>query len=228
VKLARSKAGAHEGLSTERRFVESGRSRAAWAPTHAPLDAKLELRQRLDSDDDDHRLMERVAEGDAGAFRVLVERHTRSLDAHAKRMLRNASEAEEVVQEAFVRLWKQAPSYRPEAKLRTFLHGIAHNLCIDRLRARRPRDDAALELLAGDDRPSGNLAERERSARVQAEVLALPERQRAALSLVHFEELSNIEAARLLDVSVEALESLLARARRSLKERLLAWMEQGG
>jgi RNA polymerase sigma-70 factor (ECF subfamily) len=183
----------------------------------------------LNSELDDHQLMERVAEGDSHAFRLLVERHTRSLNAHAARMLRNQSEAEEVVQEAFIRLWKQAPNYRPDAKLRTFLHGIAHNLCIDRLRARRPQDDVALELLtATGDRPSGGIAERQRSAQVQAEVAALPERQRAALSLVHFEELSNIEAAALLNVSVEALESLLARGRRTLRERLQSLMQQGG
>lgn len=182
----------------------------------------------LNSERDDHQLMERVAEGDDGAFRTLVERHTRSLHAHAVRMLQNQSEAEEVVQEAFVRLWKHAPSYRPEAKLKTFVHGIAHNLCIDRLRARKPRDDGALEQLVASDRTSGSIHERERSLAVQAAVMALPERQRAALSLVHFEELSNIEAAALLDVSVEALESLLARARRTLRERLQELMSRGG
>ena len=181
----------------------------------------------LADEDDDHRLMERVAEGDAVAFRTLVERHTASLTAHATRMLHNPSEAEDVVQEAYVRLWKQAPSYRPEAKLRTFLHGIAHNLCIDRLRARRPHDAGALEQLASTDRPSGGLWDREISTRVQREVAALPERQRAALSLVHFEELSNIDAAALLGVTVEALESLLARARRTLRERLSEMMERG-
>lgn len=180
------------------------------------------------NDEDDHRLMERVAEGDAQAFRVLVGRHTASLLAHAERMLRNRSEAEEIVQEAYVRLWKHAPSYRPDAKLRTFLYGVVHNLCIDRLRARRPQDAGALDQLAASERPSGNLQELELRARVQAEVAALPERQRAALSLVHFEELSNIEAAKLLGVSVDALESLLARARRTLRERLAAVADQGG
>ncbi|MDB4972923.1 MAG: polymerase sigma-70 factor, subfamily [Myxococcaceae bacterium] len=180
------------------------------------------------SDEDDHRLMERVAEGDANAFRTLVERHTASLKAHATRMLKNPSEAEEVVQEAYVRLWKQAPSYRPEAKLRTFLHGIAHNLCIDRIRARKRHDPDAVEQLTSTDRPSGGIRARELSARVQHEVALLPERQRSALSLVHFEELTNIEAAALLEVSVEALESLLSRARRTLRERLANVMEQGG
>jgi len=180
------------------------------------------------TDEDDHRLMERVAEGDAAAFRTLVARHTSSLTAHATRMLRNASEAEEVVQEAYVRLWKQAPSYRPDAKLKTFLYGIAHHLCIDRLRARKRHDADAVDDLVSTDRPSGGIQERELRSRVQAEVAGLPERQRAALSLVHFEELSNIEAARLLEVSVEALESLLSRARRTLKERLANVVEQGG
>lgn len=182
----------------------------------------------MQSEDDDHRLMKRVAEGDAGAFRTLVERHTPSLMAHATRMLRNQSEAEDVVQEAYVRLWKQAPSYRPEAKVRTFLHGIAQNLCIDRLRARRPHDASALDDLSDGDRPSLSLDEKERSARVRLEVESLPERQRAALSLVHFEELSNIEAAELLGVSVEALESLLARARRTLREKLAGWLANPG
>jgi RNA polymerase sigma-70 factor, ECF subfamily len=178
-------------------------------------------------DEDDQRLMVRVAAGDAGAFRILVERHTASLVAHATRMLRNPSEAEEVVQETYVRLWKTAPSYRPEAKLRTFLYGIAHNLCIDRLRARKKHDADALEGLRSSDRTSGPIHELELRARVQREVAELPERQRSALSLVHFEELSNIEAAKLLDVSVEALESLLSRARRTLRERLANLMERG-
>jgi RNA polymerase sigma-70 factor, ECF subfamily len=179
-------------------------------------------------DEDDQKLMVRVAEGDPSAFRTLVERHTASLAAHAARMLRNTSEAEEVVQEAYVRLWKSAPSYRPEAKLRTFLHGIAHNLCIDRLRARRKHDPDAVEQLTASDRTSGSIHELELRARVQQEMSALPERQRAALSLVHFEELTNIEAAKLLEVSVDALESLLARARRTLRERLANVMEHGG
>lgn len=179
-------------------------------------------------DEDDQRVMVRVAAGDASAFRVLVERHTASLLAHATRMLRNPSEAEEVVQEAYVRLWKAAPSYRPEAKLRTFLHGIAHNLCIDRLRARKRHDPDAVEELTAQDRTSGSIHELELRARVQRELAELPERQRAALSLVHFEELTNIEAAKLLDVSVEALESLLSRARRTLRERLANVTEQGG
>jgi RNA polymerase sigma-70 factor (ECF subfamily) len=172
--------------------------------------------------------MERVAEGDSNAFRTLVARHTASLTAHATRMLRNASEAEEVVQEAYIRLWKQAPNYRPDAKLRTFLYGIVHNLAIDRLRVRKRHDPDALESLTSGDRPSGSLRERELRERVQAEVATLPDRQRAALSLVHFEELTNIEAARLLDVSVEALESLLSRARRTLKERLANVVSEGG
>ena len=199
---------------------------AAVYATAASVPGKLELGLRLVRDEeDDHALMERVADGDAAAFRVLVERHAGSLSAHAARMLQSPSEAEEVVQEAYIRLWKQAPRYRPEAKLRTWLYGVVHNLCIDRLRARRSHDAEAVDQLAVDDRPSGDRRERERSLRVQGEVALLPERQRAALSLVHFEELSNIDAAALLGVSIEALESLLARARRTLRERLAELME---
>lgn len=181
-----------------------------------------------DDEDDDHQLMARVADGDAGAFRRLVERHAASLTAHASRMLHSASEAEEVVQETYIRLWKQAPRYRPEAKLRTLLYGITHNLCIDRLRARRKHDADALDELAAEDRPSRELGARQLSAEVQAAIARLPERQRAALSLVHFEELSNIDAAALLDISIEALESLLSRARRTLRELLAELVEPGG
>jgi len=170
--------------------------------------------------------MERVAEGDAQAFRALVDRHAPSVTAHAKRMLRDASEAEDVVQEAFLRLWKNAPTYRAEARLGTFLHRIVHNLCVDLLRARKPQDPEALDDLPSEDRPSRELHARTKSQQVQEEVQALPERQRAALSLVHFEGVSNVEAAEILQVSVEALESLLARARRSLRERLAKMIEE--
>lgn len=194
--------------------------------TVAPETGKLSARLRLVRDEaDDHALMARVADGDAAAFRMLVERHAGSLSGHAARMLRSPSEAEEVVQEAYIRLWKQAPRYRAEAKLRTWLYGVVHNLCIDRLRARRPQDAEAVDGLSVEDRPSLEIGARERSLQVQREVAALPERQRAALSLVHFEELSNIDAASLMGVSVEAIESLLSRARRTLRERLAELME---
>jgi RNA polymerase sigma-70 factor (ECF subfamily) len=178
------------------------------------------------TEDEDHRLMVRVAEGDADAFRTLAERHAPSITAHAKRMLRDASEAEDVVQEAFLRLWKTAGSYRPEARLSTFLHHIVHNLCLDRLRAKRPTDADALDALVSEDRPSRELMMQSRARRVHEEVLALPERQRAALSLVHFEGLSNLEAAQILEVTVEALESLLSRGRRTLRERLSAFAKE--
>ncbi|MFT3926124.1 MAG: sigma-70 family RNA polymerase sigma factor [Myxococcales bacterium] len=170
--------------------------------------------------EDDHLLMERVARGDAEAFRTLTARHAPSITAHARRMLRDASEAEDMVQEAFLRLWKNAATYRPEARLGTFLHRIVHNLCVDALRSRKKTDADALDGLPSEERPSRELLVRTRAQRVHDEVGTLPERQRAALSLVHFEGLTNVEAAEILQVSVEALESLLSRARRTLRERL--------
>lgn len=174
----------------------------------------------------DHRLMERVARGDAEAFRMLTERHAASVTAHAKRMLHDASEAEDMVQEAFLRLWKNAPTYRAEARLGTYLHRIVHNLCVDTLRARKPGHPDALDALHSEDRPSRELTVRSRAQRVHDEVKALPERQRAALSLVHFEGLTNLEAAEILQVSVDALESLLSRARKTLRERLSSLAEE--
>ena len=127
----------------------------------------------------DHQLMERVARGDAEAFRMLTERHATSVTAHAKRMLREASEAEDMVQEAFLRLWKNAPTYRAEARLGTYLHRIVHNLCVDALRARKPGNADALDGLASDERPSRELAVQSRAQRVHEEVKNLPERQRS-------------------------------------------------
>jgi RNA polymerase sigma-70 factor (ECF subfamily) len=180
----------------------------------------------VQTSDDDHLLMARVAEGDREAFRLLTKRHAPSVTAHARRMMRGSSEAEDIVQEAFLRLWKNAPTYRAEARLSTFLHRIVHNLCVDSLRATRPNDADALEALVSEDRPSREIALRTRAQQIQDAVAALPERQRAALSLVHFEGISNIEAAQILDVTVEALESLLSRARRTLRERLASLNEE--
>src|SRR6476659_7844573 len=114
--------------------------------------------------------MERVARGDAEAFRMLTERHAASVTAHAKRMLRDASEAEDMVQEAFLRLWKNAPTYRPDARLGTYLHRIVHNLCVDTLRSRKPGDPDALDELPSEERPSRELAVRTRAQRVHEEV----------------------------------------------------------
>lgn len=169
----------------------------------------------------DGELMRRVAAGDAAACRFVADRHLDGIVRFAYRMLGNQADAEDVAQEAFMRLWQTSKRWKPNALIKTWLHRVAHNLAIDRLRLRKPSEaveDAGLSD-AGPG-PGGHL-QRDQVARiVDAAIAALPDRQRAALALVHYEEMSNIDAAKIMGVSVEAIESLLARARRALRASL--------
>jgi RNA polymerase sigma-70 factor (ECF subfamily) len=170
---------------------------------------------------EDAALMRRVAAGDAAACRTLVDRHLDGIVAFAYRMLNDAAEAEDVAQEAFLRLWRGAARWEPRAKVRTWLYRVARNLCIDRLRAQRPSVPVdTMELPANGGGPKAAIHRDQVAALIDGAIAKLPERQREALALVHYQELSNIEAAQIMDVSVEALESLLARGRRTLRQTL--------
>ena len=141
----------------------------------------------------------------------------------AYRMLQDRAEAEDVTQETFLRAWKALPDWQPRAKFSTWACTVALNLCRDRLRKKKPvlmdelpeRVDTAL-------RPEEALASQQGLEGIAEKIAALPERQREALTLCALEGMSNIEAAAAMDVGVRALESLLARARRSLRASLSA------
>ncbi|MEC9434922.1 MAG: RNA polymerase sigma factor [Pseudomonadota bacterium] len=174
-------------------------------------------------DDDDH-LMARCAAGDQAAASALISRHAPRAAAVARAMLNDAAEAEDVAQEAMLRLWRQAGAWRPgEAQVGTWLHRVVANLAIDRLRRRRrwSAEDPP-ERPDGAPGAEARLAEADRAAALRAEIAALPDRQRTALTLRHFSELSNPEIADRMELSVEAVESLLSRARRGLAQRLEA------
>jgi RNA polymerase sigma-70 factor (ECF subfamily) len=173
-------------------------------------------------DDPDQELVARVGRGDPAAVQVLVARKLPRMLALAQRMLGDASEAEDVAQEVFLRAWKQAATWRPAGgRFDTWMHRVALNLCYDRLRRRRelPTDQPPEQVDPAASAEQG-LAARDTARQVDAALAALPERQREAIVLCHYQELSNIEAASLMEVSVEALESLLSRARRSLRAAL--------
>lgn len=173
--------------------------------------------------DPDADLVRSVGAGDARAAEALVHRHLPRMVGLARRMLGDASEAEDVAQDVFLRVWREAPRWRPgAAKFETWMHRVALNLCYDRLRRRRetPDADAGLNVADGGLMPADQWLARQRAAKVDAALAQLPERQRAAIVLVHYQELTNIAAAEMLEVSVEALESLLARGRRALKAAL--------
>lgn len=172
--------------------------------------------------DSDSLLVMRVGEGDEPAYRELVQRHAEKLHRYALRLLRNAADAEDVVQETFLRLWLHATDYIPSARVATWLHRIAHNLAVDRLRSRKHTEELADDFeLANVPDPQFEQLESKRDAQALHQALdALPARQAAALVLVHLNGLSGKEASEVLGVGETAVESLLARARRNLKARM--------
>jgi RNA polymerase sigma-70 factor (ECF subfamily) len=174
------------------------------------------------SGDPDEALVARVGRGDQAAAQTMVTRKLPRILALAARMLGDAAEAQDVAQEAMLRAWRQAPHWRPgAAKFDTWLHRVALNLCYDRLRRRRevvmaePPDQPDL-----GPAPDRGLLAADVGTRVARAMAALPERQREAIVLCHYQEFGNIEAAAIMNVSVEALESLLGRGRRALRTAL--------
>jgi RNA polymerase sigma-70 factor (ECF subfamily) len=176
---------------------------------------------RMTTATDDSSLVSRTVRGDRLAFAALVHRHLPRLLAVARRMLGNPTVAEDAAQEALLKLWTHAASYDPgKASVSTWLTRIAMNVCLDRLRKRReeflPEDyDVAQPAM----QEQGILRDQV-AAKVEAALQVLPERQRQALILCHYEDLSMSEAAIVMDTTVEAIESLLGRARRSLRRQL--------
>ncbi|KQM70802.1 RNA polymerase sigma factor [Sphingomonas sp. Leaf20] len=174
--------------------------------------------------DPDTTLVERVGRGEPAAARMLVASKLPRILGLATRMLRNTTEAEDVAQEAFVRVWNHARAWQPgRARFDTWLHVVVLNLCRDRLRRRREvTTDTLPETIDPAPDAEATLLAAERGRDVAAAIAALPERQREAILLVHYQDLSGAQAALALDISVEALESLLARGRRTLRARLAA------
>ena len=169
----------------------------------------------------DQELMGRAGRGDQRAFRALARRHAGRAQGLARRILRNDALAEEIVQDALLRVWINAPRWRPEAAFRTWLYRIVVNLSLNA--KRRPAD---LPLAAADDvadpapGADAQLEQRERDRRLAAAIDALPPRQRAAIVLTYQEGLANTEAAAVLDISVSGFEALLVRAKRALRTEL--------
>jgi len=166
-------------------------------------------------------LVRKAAAGHEGAVRALVDQHLGPITHFAYRMLGDQAESEDVAQETFLRLWKDLPSWEPRAKLTTWLHRVAHNLCIDRLRSlKRERLGEEAEPLDPSAGAAAMLEEHQRNRAMALALEALPDRQRAAITLVYHQGLSNREAATVIGVEVDGLESLLARGRANLRRLL--------
>lgn len=166
--------------------------------------------------------MARVRLRDGVAFRAIVDRHLTALHRIAYRMTGDATEAEDVAQEALLRLWRDADRWQAGmAGTGAWLHRVTVNLCLDRLRKRRFASDAEVPDRADDAplAPEAMDAERARAATVAA-IAALSHRQRAAVVLTYYEELPNAAAAEAMEMNIKAFESLLLRARTALRSAL--------
>jgi len=178
----------------------------------------------------DEALLVAFGNGDREAARALTLRLTPKVVGFSARMLHDVSEAEDVAQEAMLRLWRVAPKWRQgEAKVTTWLYRVVMNLCTDRLRRKRAVALDAIEEPV--DETPGVEAKMTTDVRVQAlhEALQdLPERQRQAVILRHIEGVSNPEIAAVMDISTEAVESLTARGKRALSAALAGRREELG
>jgi len=175
------------------------------------------------AEETDEALVARAGRGDRAAAAMLVERHTNRIYAASFKMLGAKDRAEDATQETFLRLWRNAAKWKPQgAKFETWLYRVAMNICLDQIRKRKREapEEAAPEQIDQGARPDDAYFIGERRFAIDEALDALPPRQREAITLCHFQELSNIEAAEIMEVSVEALESLLARGRRALRARL--------
>lgn len=169
----------------------------------------------------DEALMLRIARGDERAFRTLAPRYALRAASLARRICGNAADAEDIVQEAFLRVWINAPRWRPEAAFRTWFYRIVFNLALNKKR-RAPFAplDAAGDPADPAPRADAALLRAEEARRIADAIAALPARQRSAIALTYDDELSNAEAASVLGTSVSAFETLLVRARRTLRAKL--------
>jgi len=181
---------------------------------------------------EDDALLVLYANGDRDAARLLTARLAPRVFGHAHRLLRDPAEAEDVAQEAMLRLWRIAPEWRQgEAKVTTWLYRVTANLCTDRVRRARGGHTGLDEAAEPEDDRPGPAEQMQETARMDALTQALddlPERQRQAVVLRHIEGLGNPEIAEVMGISTEAVESLTARGKRALAAALAGRREELG
>jgi len=180
-------------------------------------------------------LMARAGLGDHAAFRELVERHQNAVIGTVAKMLGDSTEAEDIAQQVFIRLWRHAKNYRPEAKFTTYLFTIARNLVFNESRRRSRKKEVSIEereeaanfhvVAASEREPDAALLQGELQKAVDQAIASLPEAQRVAVILRRYEQMPYEEIAKVLELSVPAIKSLLFRARTTLRNALRDYLD---
>lgn len=184
----------------------------------------------------DHLLMQRIGKGDEDAFVQLIERHQNMVVGTVAKMLGNASEAEDISQQVFLRIWKHAKRYKPTAKFTTYLFTITRNLVFNEIRRRNRRKEVSSDEReevsrqeiadAPQYRPDREMERQELSDLVDKAIAGLPEQQRMAVVLRRYEHMPYEDIAEVLDLSLSAVKSLLFRARTTLRDSLSGYLSE--
>jgi RNA polymerase sigma-70 factor (ECF subfamily) len=188
----------------------------------------------------DEELMLAICKGDQSAYQAVVKEHLKPISHYAYRLLGNQKDTEDIAQEVFLKLWVNAATWKPEkSKLTTWLHRITHNLCVDYLRKHsrvQTQDNFEEHLIDSSEETNDHNAnftqqdlnrDSEKIRILDSALNQLPENQRSAILLCTVQNFSNKEAAAIMDVSVKALESIIARAKRSLKSIIRTMADNG-
>ena len=211
-----------------------------WSSQTAPIPRHLAMHQEpltpTAEGTLDHLLMQRIARDDHEAFQQLIERHQNMVVGTVAKMLGNASEAEDIAQQVFLRIWKSAKRYKPTAKFTTYLFTITRNLVFNEVRRRKrrnevssdEREEVAHQEIADSPeyRPDQELARQELTEVVDKAIAALPEQQRMAVILRRYEQMPYEEIAEVLGISLSAVKSQLFRARTALRESLGSYLSE--
>ena len=172
--------------------------------------------------EDDAHLLERIGKGEKAAFSTLVRRHTARFYRVAYRFTGSRSEAEDMVQEAFLKLWERPAMWQIDRNtaFTTWFYRVVVNLCLDYKKKKRP-SSLVDDTWVADERKTHEetMLQNEKEQWLETQIKALPERQRTALNLCFYEELSNQEAAEVMGIRLKALQSLLMRAKTTLKDK---------
>lgn len=169
----------------------------------------------------DEALMQAIAHSDPQAFQELLGRYEKRVFALAWRLCSDQTEAEDLTQETFLKIWRNAGSWRPEAKLETWIGRVLYNLFVDsRRRVKARTEEPSENLRSGEDSPEQALIKKRTAQDVADALNELPDRQKEALVLCYYQEMKAKDAAGVLSVSQSALEALLFRARQTMKEKL--------